>query len=135
MFGFAPLFELQHYFHQVLQVSLSPLIAVVTATLLFESFVLDHTTFAVLLETTLFFQKSMQSLSISSHTWLPLIVVCHYTNIILCRPLFSNGSLMTTGPKRPNHRTPARQETFVIHSSLIHAIIRYICTEHFAHRS
>ena len=57
MVGFAPLFELQHYFHQVLQVSLSPLIAVVTATLLFESFVLDHTTFAVLLETTLFLSK------------------------------------------------------------------------------
>ena len=79
------------------------------------------------LEQPFFFPKSMQSLSISSHTWLTLIVACHYTNIILCRPLFSDSSLMTTGPVRPNYGTPAEWEAFIIHSSLIHAAIRYIC--------
>ena len=63
-------------------------------------------------------KKLMQPLSISSHTWLTLNVACHCTNIILCQPLVLDSSLMTTRPARPNHGTPAWQETFLKHSSL-----------------
>ena len=57
LFDFTHLVELQHYFHRFLQVSLSSVIAIVTTNFSFESFVLDHKTFALLLETTLFLSK------------------------------------------------------------------------------
>ena len=52
----------------------------------------------------------------------------------MCRLLFSDSSLMATGPVRSNHGTPAVRETFNMHSSLIHAIVRYICIRRFIER-
>ena len=68
LFGFAPLAKLQHHFLHFLKFLLSPLIAVMRANLSFESFALDHTTFALLLETTLFLSKKHEiSVYLLSH--------------------------------------------------------------------
>ena len=42
LFGFAPFVGHQHYFHQFPQVSLSPLVAILTTNSSFESFSLNH---------------------------------------------------------------------------------------------
>ena len=52
----------------------------------------------------------------------------------MCWLLFSDSSLMATEPARSNHGTPAVRETFNMHSSLIHAIVRYICIRRFIER-
>ena len=111
---------------------LSPLIAVVPVNLSFESFVLDHTTSALLLETIFFLSKKHAIYAYILSIWLTLIVACHYTNIILCRPLFSDSSLMTTGPVLTTGHLPGERtslytlasftpslDTFVLDISLI----------------
>ena len=70
------------------------------------------------------FLKSMLSLSISCQTWLTLGVA------ILCRARFLDSSLITAELAHPNQGTPSWQDTFNIHSSLIHAVIRYVCIGH-----
>ena len=133
MYGLAHLVDFQHYFHHFLQVSLSLLISAVTANLTFEPFALDQKTFALLLETTLFLSKRH---AISAY------ILSHLTDFhssmslhkyCLVSTIFSDSSLMTTRPTRPNHGTPAGRETFTTHFNLIHVIIRYICIGHFTH--
>ena len=88
LFSFASLIEFQNYFCHFLQVSISPLVSVVTANPSLESVPLHDTVFALLFKQPFFLPESMQPLSISSHTWLTLVVECHYTSVILRQLLF-----------------------------------------------
>ena len=111
------------------------LTAVVTANLSFESFVFDQATFAFLLEATLFLSKKRAiSVNIFSQLAVILVVACHYTDIILCRPLLSDRSLMRIGHVGSNPGRHSVRETFDINSSLIHTVITYICSGYFTHR-
>ena len=110
----------------------SPLIAVVTTNLLNHLHLITQPLLSYVKQH-FFLPKNMQSLSMSSHTWLTFVVACHYANIIFCRLLVLDSSLITTGPACPNHGSAAAIETFNIHSSLIHVVIRYICIGHFTH--
>ena len=99
----------------------------------FESFALDHTTFALLRETTLFLTKKYAvSVYVLSH-------LADFRSRLSLRKYYLlsttcfDSSLITTGPACPNHGSAAAIETFNIHSSLIHVVIRYICIGHFTH--
>ena len=97
--------------------------AVMTGNLSFNHLCLITQPLSFYLKQPFFFPKRLQPLSLSSQNWLTLVLACRYTNVFLRRPLLLDSSLMTTRPVRPNHGTPARRETFIIHSSLIHAIL------------
>ena len=134
LFSFALFVEFQHYSYHFLQVSLSPLIAVVTANLSFESFALDQTTFALLLEVTLSLSKKhVISVYILSHLAdfdSRMSLLKYY----LESTTFFGLQLDDDRVHAPNHEIPVGQEIFIIHSSLIHTIIRYISIGHFTLR-
>ena len=112
---------------------LSPLIAFVTINFSFESFALYHTTFTLLLETILFSKNHAISAYILSHLDdFGSSMSLHKYYLVLTT--FLDSSFMKTNSACPNDGTPASRETFNIHSSLIHVVIRYICIGYFIYR-
>ena len=129
LFSFAPFVELRYYFHHFLISSN----CICDNKLSFESFALYHTTFTLLLETILFSKNHAISAYILSHLDdFGSSMSLHKYYLVLTT--FLDSSFMKTNSACPNDGTPASRETFNIHSSLIHVVIRYICIGYFIYR-